>query len=128
MICSRRLQVTQTAKKASLKTLESALLTVDPTTNEVRIFKHANVPKRARRLILFCLLQRQSITSKCADMDRLIPIELGVSKAVLENVIFCHQEESSWYDLLHVCCEQKKTKQKKSCSDEFPNPGTIAGP
>ena len=29
-------------------------------------------------------------------MDRQIPELLGVSQAVLENVIFCHQEESLW--------------------------------
>ena len=27
----------------------------------------------------------------------LVPEVMGVSKAVLENVIFCHQEESNWY-------------------------------
>lgn len=29
-------------------------------------------------------------------MDIEIPHLLGVSKAVLENVIFCHQEDSYW--------------------------------
>jgi len=29
-------------------------------------------------------------------MDAEIPQLLGVSKAVLENVIFCHQEDSYW--------------------------------
>jgi ATPase involved in DNA repair len=29
-------------------------------------------------------------------MDRQIPELLGVSQAVLDNVIFCHQEESLW--------------------------------
>jgi DNA repair protein RAD50 len=29
-------------------------------------------------------------------MDIEIPRLLGVSKAVLENVIFCHQEDSYW--------------------------------
>lgn len=29
-------------------------------------------------------------------MDAEIPSLLGVSKAVLENVIFCHQEDSYW--------------------------------
>ncbi|OBZ71496.1 DNA repair protein RAD50 [Grifola frondosa] len=33
---------------------------------------------------------------KCAEMDAEIPQLLGVSKAVLENVIFCHQEDSYW--------------------------------
>ncbi|KAF4659034.1 E1 ubiquitin-activating protein uba2 [Perkinsus chesapeaki] len=38
----------------------------------------------------------QTITKKCADMDVLIPQLMGVPKAVLENVIFCHQEDSNW--------------------------------
>jgi DNA repair protein RAD50 len=29
-------------------------------------------------------------------MDEEVPLLLGVSKAILENVIFCHQEESNW--------------------------------
>ncbi|KAJ2474370.1 DNA repair protein rad50, partial [Coemansia sp. RSA 2320] len=37
-----------------------------------------------------------SISSRCADLDAMLPEQLGVSKAVLENVIFCHQEESNW--------------------------------
>ncbi|KAJ3245616.1 DNA repair protein rad50 [Chytriomyces hyalinus] len=37
-----------------------------------------------------------SITSKCAELDAAIPEQLGVSKAILDNVIFCHQEESYW--------------------------------
>ena len=37
-----------------------------------------------------------SLSYKCADLDRYIPAILGVSPAILENVIFCHQEESNW--------------------------------
>jgi DNA repair protein RAD50 len=37
-----------------------------------------------------------SISSRCAELDAEIPNQLGVSKAILENVIFCHQEEASW--------------------------------
>lgn len=29
-------------------------------------------------------------------MDRQIPMLMGVSNAILENVIFCHQDESLW--------------------------------
>jgi DNA repair protein RAD50 len=29
-------------------------------------------------------------------MDEEVPLLLGVSKAILENVIFCHQEDSNW--------------------------------
>ena len=38
----------------------------------------------------------RSITCKCADLDREVTNALGVSSAVLENVLFCHQEESNW--------------------------------
>jgi len=41
-------------------------------------------------------VQRGVISTKCAEMDAEIPHLLGVSKAVLENVIFCHQEDSYW--------------------------------
>lgn len=37
-----------------------------------------------------------SISCKCGDMDRSIPEMLGVSAALLDNVIFCHQEDSDW--------------------------------
>lgn len=37
-----------------------------------------------------------SVSHGCADMDKQMPLLLGVSKAVLENVIFCHQEDSNW--------------------------------
>ncbi|RLM77880.1 DNA repair protein RAD50 [Panicum miliaceum] len=36
------------------------------------------------------------LSYRCADMDREIPALMGVSKAVLENVIFVHQDESNW--------------------------------
>jgi len=37
-----------------------------------------------------------SINHTCAEIERQVPILLGVSKAVLEYVIFCHQEDSLW--------------------------------
>ena len=40
--------------------------------------------------------QSVSLTKKCADMDKEIPEMMQVSKAILENVIFCHQEDSGW--------------------------------
>jgi DNA repair protein RAD50 len=39
---------------------------------------------------------RQALSHKCGELDRQIPQLLGVSKAVLESVVFCHQEDSSW--------------------------------
>ncbi len=37
-----------------------------------------------------------SLSSKCSELDSSVPQLMGVSKAILENVIFCHQEESCW--------------------------------
>lgn len=38
----------------------------------------------------------QSYSARAGDIDNVVPETLGVSKAILENVIFCHQEESNW--------------------------------
>ncbi|EQC41195.1 hypothetical protein SDRG_01171 [Saprolegnia diclina VS20] len=40
--------------------------------------------------------KKLSINQKCGELDKHIPDLLGVSAAVLESVIFCHQEESNW--------------------------------
>jgi DNA repair protein RAD50 len=40
--------------------------------------------------------QKQSLTQRCAEVDNMIPQLMGVKKAVLDNVIFCHQEDSNW--------------------------------
>ena len=40
--------------------------------------------------------EKKVITYKCADIDATVPMLLGVSPAVLENVIFVHQEDSNW--------------------------------
>ena len=55
------------------KTLDGVIKTQDPSTGE-----------------------KTSISHKCTELDKQVPYIMGVSKAVLENVIFCHQEESSW--------------------------------
>lgn len=36
------------------------------------------------------------ITNKCVDINNHIPKLMGVSKALLENVIFCHHDENLW--------------------------------
>ncbi|BEJ06595.1 hypothetical protein CcaverHIS641_0311170 [Cutaneotrichosporon cavernicola] len=40
--------------------------------------------------------KRNTISTKCSELDEEVPLLLGVSKAILENVIFCHQEDSNW--------------------------------
>ncbi|RKP14620.1 P-loop containing nucleoside triphosphate hydrolase protein [Piptocephalis cylindrospora] len=73
MVVTRSIQLTKQRTKVSQKTLESLLHAKDPETGE-----------------------HVSISSRCADLDQALPLQLGVSKAVLDNVIFCHQEESNW--------------------------------
>lgn len=51
--------------------------------------------------------EKVSLSSKCAEIDREMISSLGVSKSVLNNVIFCHQEESNW-----PLSEGKALKQK----------------
>ena len=40
--------------------------------------------------------ERHAISKKASALDRDVPESLGVSTAVLDNVIFCHQDESLW--------------------------------
>ncbi|KAI5952728.1 RAD50 [Candida jiufengensis] len=40
--------------------------------------------------------QKISISSKNAELDSQIPAFLGASPAILDNVIFCHQDDSLW--------------------------------
>ncbi|ORE11821.1 P-loop containing nucleoside triphosphate hydrolase protein [Rhizopus microsporus var. microsporus] len=73
MICSRSLAVSKKKASATMKSIDNSLLRYDNQTGEVF-----------------------SISSRCADMDAELPLHLGVPKAILDNVIFCHQEESNW--------------------------------
>ncbi|KAI9320740.1 AAA domain-containing protein [Dichotomocladium elegans] len=73
MICTRSMSLTQRKSTVSQKTLDTSLRQFDPVTGEMT-----------------------SISTRCSDMDNDLPNHLGVPKAILENVIFCHQEESNW--------------------------------
>ncbi len=37
-----------------------------------------------------------SLSTKCADINAAVLNHLGVSKPILNYVIFCHQEDSNW--------------------------------
>ncbi|PLW41998.1 hypothetical protein PCASD_10075 [Puccinia coronata f. sp. avenae] len=77
LIASRRLQVSKKKNTAlTMKTLEGTLSYNDDSS----------APNSKRR----------TISTKCAEMDSEVPRHLGISKAILENVIFCHQEDSNW--------------------------------
>ncbi|KAG9312670.1 hypothetical protein JVU11DRAFT_7086 [Chiua virens] len=76
MLVVRKLSVTAKKTGLSMKTLESILGLAD-----------SNAEKGSKRGV---------ISTKCAEMDAEIPHLLGVSKSVLENVIFYRQKESWW--------------------------------
>ena len=73
MVVVRSMEVTQKKAKATFKQLDGVIKCVDPDTRE-----------------------RTSLSHKCSELDKLIPQLLGVSAPILEHVIFCHQEDSSW--------------------------------
>ncbi|KAF3321332.1 DNA repair protein RAD50 [Carex littledalei] len=73
VLCTRSFQLTQKASKMEFKAIGSVLQTINPHTG-----------------------QKVCLSYRCADMDGEIPSLMGVSKAILENVIFVHQEESNW--------------------------------
>ncbi|KAJ4399566.1 DNA repair protein rad50 [Neurospora sp. IMI 360204] len=62
------------------------------------------VVKKAKRtqnalegsLLLRANGNRQVLSTKVLELDKLVPEKLGVSPAVLDAVIFCHQDESLW--------------------------------
>lgn len=73
MVVIRSMEVTQKKTTASFKALDGVIRTQDPNTGE-----------------------RVSLSHKCTELDRQIPALMGVSKPILEHVVFCHQEDSSW--------------------------------
>lgn len=73
VVCIRSFQLTQKASKMEYKAIESVLQTINPHTGE-----------------------KVCLSYRCADMDREVPALMGVSKAVLENVVFVHQDEANW--------------------------------
>lgn len=82
-VVQRIIQATQKAKKIETKTLDGVITRRNAAG------------------------EKQSVTSKCADLDREMITSLGVSRSVLENVIFCHQEDANW-----PLSEGKQLKEK----------------
>ena len=71
MVVSRRLQLIVKKNTRQQKTLECALV-----VNQEG--------------------ERTALSSRVAELDQIMPQNLGVSKAILDSVIFCHQDESLW--------------------------------
>ncbi len=73
VLAVRSFQLSQKKAKREFKATESVLRVKDIATGE-----------------------SQSISQRCAEMEKLVPQLMGVSKSVLENVIFVHQEDANW--------------------------------
>lgn len=73
MVCTRNLQlsVRKTTGARTFKTLEGTILMMKDG-------------------------EKNTMSSRVAEMNTMMPMYLGVSKAILDNVIFCHQDESLW--------------------------------
>lgn len=46
--------------------------------------------------LFYSFVQVVSITNRCANADAELALIMGVSKPILDYVIFCHQEDLSW--------------------------------
>ncbi|KAF2355147.1 P-loop containing nucleoside triphosphate hydrolase [Trinorchestia longiramus] len=90
---------------------------ITATRERVDLVRSMEVVQKARSLEFKSLDQtitrtspdgtKRHISSKCADFLWETLDVIGVSKPILENVIFCHQEESNW-----PLDESKKVKDK----------------
>ena len=72
MVVVRSMQLTQKKTTATFKQLDGVIRATKPDGSKT------------------------SYTHKCGELDKTVPIMIGVSREVLESVIFCHQEDSSW--------------------------------
>lgn len=84
LTCTRSMKTTQKKNQLKFETLDSVLAYRNTTTGK-----------------------EETITHRCADIDTEMCTAMGVSKAIINNVIFCHQEDSSW-----PLDEGKKLKEK----------------
>jgi DNA repair protein RAD50 len=73
IVVVRSMELTQKKTTQTFKQLDGVLRMTDPITGE-----------------------KVSLSHKCTELDKQIPHLLGVSKPILEHVVFCHQEDASW--------------------------------
>ena len=71
-VCQRSFSLTQKAQSRQYKAFEAALQTLDEHN------------------------EKACLSYKCADLNKLVPEMMGVSPAVLESIVFVHQEDSCW--------------------------------
>lgn len=97
MIVTRNVSVTVKKTGLSMKTLEGILSKDEANEGNTKVGIVSGCPPPRALLTHPCgRLQRNTISTKCSEIDSEVPRLLGVSQAILDNVIFCHQEESNW--------------------------------
>jgi DNA repair protein RAD50 len=72
MVVVRSMEVKQNKSSLSFKALDGVIRTTDENGDRI------------------------TLSHKCTELDRTIPNLMGVSKPILEHVVFCHQEDASW--------------------------------
>lgn len=86
--------------KVYMKRGRSTFETLDSTINYLT--SHTDAPSSSR-----ASSSNASISTRCANVDEIMSRFMGVSKAIINNVLLCHQEDSSW-----PLDEPKKLKEK----------------
>lgn len=71
MVCTRSLQLTVKKAARSVKAIDS----------NIQMIRNG---------------EKTSMSSRVADVSQIMPKYLGTSKAILDSVIFCHQDDSLW--------------------------------
>lgn len=71
MVCTRSLQLTVKKNARSVKAIDS----------NINMIRNG---------------EKTSMSSRVADVSQIMPKYLGTSKAILDSVIFCHQDDSLW--------------------------------
>ena len=72
MIVTRNIQLLMKKTTTTFKTLEGQLVAINNSGD------------------------RSTLSTRSLELDAQVPLYLGVPKAILEYVIFCHQEDSLW--------------------------------
>ncbi|QHO06146.1 DNA repair protein [Arachis hypogaea] len=63
---------------------------------DVVCIRSFQLTQKASKMEYKAIESKVCLSYRCADMDKEIPALMGVSKAILENVIFVHQDEANW--------------------------------
>lgn len=80
----------KSTKKLNMILSKSLMALKNPKTNNISFKTKEN------QLMIIHGNEKQTISSKIADIEKLIPNYLGTSKTILNYVVFCHQDDNLW--------------------------------